>query len=106
MSASTTATNTPTAGSWRVGLVFGLALLGCEAEDPSPQFDRAARYAEVQAMCAEPDLPRCRPGELIICGSLEGQVWVHWGELMPSSEVYWLEGPQEEEKTLVLFFGA
>jgi hypothetical protein len=105
MSASRTATNTPTAGSLRVGLVFGLALLGCDADPPAPQFDRAARYAEIQAMCAKPDLPRCRPGELIICGTVEDQTWVHWGEVLYSGDTYWLEGPQEEEKTLVLFFG-
>lgn len=105
MSASRTATNTPTAGSLRVGLVFGLALLGCDADPPAPQFDRAARYAEIQAMCAKPDLPRCRPGELILCGTVEDQVWVDWGQVIYSGDTYWLEGPQEEEKTLVLFFG-
>lgn len=104
MSASRTATNTPAAGFGRVGLVFGLALLGCEAEDPSPQFDRATRYAEIQAMCARPDLPRCRPGEVILCGTFDGQEWVDWGQVLYSEEVYWPEGPKDE-KTLVLFFG-
>jgi hypothetical protein len=101
MSASGTATKTASAGSLRVGLVLGLALLGCDADPPTPQFDRAARYAEIQAMCAKPDLPRCRPGELIICGTVEDLVWVDWGQVIYSGDTYWLEGPQEEEKTLV-----